>query len=90
MSLDLLYETPYFFFVSLASSSSFFLAPKVGMPISLSSSSVRVAKVWRSTSCRRKTSVYLPRFWLVRRLANSSRPGATSPDVITLDEKWKG
>ena len=45
--------------VSLASKSSFFLAPKVGIPISFSSSSVSVAKVGRSISWRTKISAYL-------------------------------
>ena len=45
--------------VSLASRRSFFLAPKVGIPISFSSSSVRVAKVGRSISWRTNMSAYL-------------------------------
>ena len=45
--------------VSRASKSSFFLAPKVGIPISFSSSSVRVAKVGKSISWRTNMSAYL-------------------------------
>ena len=50
---------PSFFLVSLASRSNFFLAPKVGIPISFNSSSVSVANVGRSISWRTKISAYL-------------------------------
>ena len=47
--------------------------PKVEIPISLSSSSVRVEKVGRSISWRRKMSVYLARPWLLSSCGRSSR-----------------
>jgi hypothetical protein len=53
------YTWPILFFVSLPSSWSFFLAPKVVMPISFRSSSVRVTNVGRSISWRTKISAYL-------------------------------
>ena len=80
--VKIFYAGPSFFLVSLASKRSFFLAPKVGIPISFNSSSVRVAKVGRSISWRTKMSAYL--------CFHCDQNGASKRAVIGPDQTNKG
>ena len=50
-------------YLLFAKSSNFLRAPKVWTPISRKSCSVKVAKVWRSTSCLTNKSVYFANPW---------------------------
>ena len=69
-----------------AKRSNFFLAPKVGTPISRKSCSVKVAKVCKSTSCLTNKSVYFANPCFEKRVGKSS-VGKMALEVFGL-EGW--